>query len=117
IGTMNALAGLAAQLDLSSGFEGNLRIVTGQRDDMTILLLGLPVKSLTQFFKNVLDAAAAEVGNRFGRSPVNADLFVLGSDAPTVARLSGAVEKGFQLFCFFNDDRHGCGYVAGKAGG
>ena len=42
-------------------------------------------------------------GNRLARRPVDADFFVLGADAPMLARLAGVVEVGFELVLFFND--------------
>ena len=46
VGAMDALAGLAAQFDLPARFQRDLRIAAGQRDDMAVLLLGLPIISL-----------------------------------------------------------------------
>ena len=49
------------------------------------------------------DAARTEVGNRLAGVSVDADFFVLGADAPAVARLAGVVKVGFEIFVFFND--------------
>src|SRR5215470_3041604 len=103
VSAVNIFTGLAAQLDLSARLEGNLRITSGQRDDMAVLLLRLPSESLNQLPQDKFDPALSEVGNGLGRASDNTDLFVLGSDAPPLARFPGVVEVGFQLLFFFND--------------
>ena len=103
VSTVDAIAGLAAEFNLPARLQGNLRVAAGQRDDMPVLLLRLPSETLDQLPQNELDPTRAGIGNGFGRISVDADLFVLGSDAPAVARFSRVVEKGFQFCFFFND--------------
>ena len=75
---------------------------------------GVPAEALDQLPQNKIDAALAEIGNRLARIAVDADFFVFGADAPTLARLAGIVEVGFELVLFLND-RHGCEYFADRA--
>src|SRR5687768_24974 len=93
VSAMDTLARLAAQLDLPPRFESNLSIVASQRNDVSVLLLGLPAETIDQRSENELNAAWPGIGNRFGRVAVNTDLFVLGADPPALARLPRVVKK------------------------
>ncbi len=53
-------------------------------------------------------------GIAFPVDPIDADFFILGADAPLLARLAGVVKVSFQLVIFFND-RHGCECSADRA--
>ena len=100
---MDAIAGLAAEFNLPARFQGDLRVGASQRDDVTVLFFRLPSETFDQLPQNKFDAPWPEIGNGFAGAPVDADLFVLGTDAPTVARFARIVEKSFQFFFFFND--------------
>src|SRR3970040_1093060 len=95
VGAVNALARLAAQLDLPTGFQGDLCLVALGADDVARLFLGLPAVTVDQFSKNSVDAARAEIRDRLSREAIDADFFVLGADAPLLARLAGVLEVGF----------------------
>ena len=98
------------------GSKRNLCFVARQRDDIAVLLLRLPAEALDQLAQNKVDAALTEIGNRLPRIAVDTDFFVFGADPPTLARLAGIVEVGFELVLFLND-RHGCEYFADRADG
>jgi hypothetical protein len=108
---VDALAGLAAEFNLPARLQGNLRVVAGQRDDMPVLFFRLPAETFTQLPQNKLDTLWSEIGNRFARVLVDADLFILGPDAP--------LSRGFRcvevtLSSSFFNDRHGCECFVGR---
>ena len=103
ISTVDAIAGLAAEFNLPPGSRVDLRVGASQRDDVTVLFFRLPSETFAQPPQNKFDTPWPGIGNGFARIPVDADLFVLGSDAPAVATFSRIVEKTFQFFFFFND--------------
>ena len=114
VSAVNAVAGLAAELDLTAGLQRDLRLISAERDDVTVLFLGVPAEPLDQLPQNKSDPALAEIGNRLARVSIDADLFVFGTDAPLVARLAGVLKVSFQLVIFFND-RQGSECSAGMA--
>src|SRR6185503_10879484 len=97
VGAVNAIAGLAAQLDLAAGLERNLCLVAAERDNVAVLLLGLPTEALDQFPENPMDPARPRVRNRLAGCPVDADFFVLRADPPLLARFTGVVKVRFEL--------------------
>ena len=102
-GAVDALAGLAAELDLPARLESDLRAAAAEGDDVALLLLGLPAVAVDHFPQDAIDAARTEYGNRLAGVPIDADLLVLGADAPAVARFAGGLKVGFEFFVFFND--------------
>jgi hypothetical protein len=48
IGAVNAVARLAAELDLAAGLQGDLRLVARERDDVAVLFFGVPAEALDQ---------------------------------------------------------------------
>ena len=103
VGAVNALARLAAQLDLPARLQGDLRVVAAERDDVAVLFFRLPAKALDQSRENAIDAARAEIRNRLAGAAVDADFFVLSADPPALARFARLVKVGFQLVVFLND--------------
>ena len=102
VGAVNAIARLAAELDLAARLESDLRSLAAERDDVAVLLVRLPAVALDHFPQDAIDAARTEVGNGLPGEPVDADFFVLGADAPAIARLAGGLKVGFEFFGFFN---------------
>src|SRR5215467_8034220 len=103
VGTMDAVAGLAAQLDLSTGLQCNLGVAARERDDMPVLFLRLPSESLDQLAQNEFHTPPTGVGNRSRAASIDADFFVLRTNPPTVAGLTRVMKVGFELLFFFND--------------
>src|SRR5919108_6536963 len=116
VGAMDAFARFAAQLDLPARLQSDLRFVACQRDDIAVVLLRLPTKSVDQLAQNTIDATRAEIRNRLPRGADDTDFLVFGANAPTVGWLTRVVEIGLQLLVFLND-RHECEYSAGREDG
>jgi hypothetical protein len=102
VGAVNALARLAAELDLTAGLECDLRASAAERDDIAVLLLRLPTVALDHFAQDAIDTTRAEVGNCLTGMTIDADFFVFGTDAPAVARFAGRLKVRFEFFGFFN---------------
>src|SRR5262249_61738900 len=84
--------GLAGELDLSTGLEGDRRLVTQQRDRPPVLLGRLPAEALGELAQQPLDAVRAGEGRRPSASRIDRQLLVLGADEPALARLRRRVK-------------------------
>ena len=94
---VDAVAHLAAELDLPAGLERDRRLVPAQRDDASVLHHLLPAVALGQAAQQRLDAARRRRTARLARRAPHRDLLVLGADAPVLARLGGGREVLDQL--------------------
>ena len=91
----------AGELQLAARLEADnaaLRAVeAAERDDLAALEHGVPAEAILQAFEQRLDAALAVVRDRRVAAPVEAELLVLGADAPFAARLRARFEIGDEL--------------------
>ena len=69
---------------------------------MTVFLLRLPAETFNQGPQDRFHTALAGVRNRLPAAAVDPDLFILGADAPLIARLPPGMKEFFQLFLFMN---------------
>ena len=89
------------KLELPAGLEaddaafGAIRAL--QRDDVAALHDAIPAEALLHAFEQRADAALAVVGNRRVTLPVEAELLVLGADAPVGHRLVACFEISDEL--------------------
>src|SRR5262249_41430306 len=105
VGAVDGRALRAGELELRAGLERDRRPCARERHDPAILFLGLPAEALREPAQDGLDAARAGERRRPAGRPLDGDLLVLGSDHPSLARLSGAMELLDQLLDALDRDR------------
>ena len=92
-GAVDALTGLAAKLDLSSGLQMDLGVSPDQADDVALFLLRLPVVLLAQRLENGLHSSRTRVRNGLSATALDPHLFILRPHAPLPTWLPGAMKK------------------------
>ncbi len=85
---VDALALLAAQLELPAGLHRDVRLPAIERDDPATVGLGLPPEPFGELPQHHLDAAWSAERGRNAALAQHPDLFVLGAHFPLAARLA-----------------------------
>ena len=101
IGLMHIFERRPRQLELAARLETHRAafraILAAQRDDVALLGDGVPAEAILQRFEQRADAALALVRHRRVALAVEAELLVLGADAPIGLRLGARLEIGNKL--------------------
>ena len=71
-----------------------------------MLVLGLEAVAVGHFAEQIFDAAGAGIGHRAAVTCADGNLFVLGADAPILARLGALFEVADQVLFLFNQFSH-----------
>ena len=96
-GLVDRLERRAGQLELAARLQGDAAGLLGQRDDPAVLAYALPAEGALHAGQQRLDAAFALVGQRAEVVLGEAELLVLGADAPVGAGLAAGLEIGDEL--------------------
>src|SRR5207244_3678474 len=92
--TVDALALLAAQLELTAGLDGDVGLTAIERDNAAAVELRRPTVLFRESLQNALDSLGAAERRRCAAVATHADLLVLRSDPPFRARLRAAANVG-----------------------
>src|SRR5579884_175592 len=106
VGAMDCLALLAGKLDLTAGLDRDRSALAAQRQDASVLLLGLVSVALDQPAHDLLDSAGAGKGQGPAVMRRNRDFFVFAADSPLGTRLRPGFEIAHQLLFAFQQVAH-----------
>ena len=89
---MNAVAGLAGQLELAARLQRDRRPAPLEGDHVLTFQTGNPAEAIGQPAQHGFDAPRSIVARGAAGLAIDADLFVLGADPPLGARLGAPLE-------------------------
>src|SRR5262249_30258651 len=103
VGAVHGFALLAGEFDLRARFEGNVRPLPFEGNDVAFFFDRLPSERVGETEEQAFDPAFAEVARRPAAAARDADHLVFGADTPRLARLTGLIKIVNQLRSVLDD--------------
>src|ERR1700728_3413444 len=92
MGAVDVVTLFAGQFDLAARLDRDGRAFAAERDDTAVFIVGFIAVAIDQPTHDFFDAGRPGEGQGAAVAVGNQDFFVLGTDAPLIARLGGARE-------------------------